>query len=114
MLSSRMRRIVFALLPAAVLGTGAQAQAQGAYRVKDIAPGPTSSYPEHLVDLGGKVIFEANDYRDLWASDGTEVGTVLLHGVSGPVVQSPTPTVVGNVAFFVAYGSQLWKTDGTP
>ncbi|WP_224247330.1 ELWxxDGT repeat protein [Hyalangium gracile] len=53
----------------------------GTMLVKDIAPGPDSSYPFGLQALGRYVYFtatEATSGRELWRSDGTPEGTTLV------------------------------------
>lgn len=97
------------LLCAAVAG------AQPAYRVKDI---DTASTPG--VDLVGAfggldstVLFGAsslNNPGQLWRSDGTPGGTVLVKSI-----QAGTPTQfarLGADLLFIS-GTDLWKTDGT-
>ncbi|MCX7893546.1 MAG: PA14 domain-containing protein, partial [Burkholderiales bacterium] len=54
--------------------------------LKDINPGPTSSYPYSLVDVGGTLFFLANQGAggtELWKSDGTRDGTVKVADVAG-------------------------------
>src|SRR5262245_12475307 len=55
--------------------------------VKDIAPGvfPVGSNPRNLTALGSTVFFTADDGMDgeeLWKSDGTAAGTVLVKDVN--------------------------------
>ncbi len=53
----------------------------GTTLVKDIFPGPTSSYPHSLTNAGGMLAFVANDGAhgfELWRSDGSESGTQLV------------------------------------
>ncbi|WP_353743905.1 ELWxxDGT repeat protein, partial [Microcystis sp. LSC13-02] len=59
------------------------------------------------------------DGRELWRSDGTAAGTVLVKDIN-PGFFSSYPlnlTAVGNTLFFTAYdgvnGGELWKSDGT-
>lgn len=96
-----------------------------ALRVKDINPGSGSSDPRRLTLLGELVVFFAaapNLGMELWASDGTDGGTVLLRdinpGFGGSFVPLPTEHVVfDDRLFFPAHsstaGTELWMTDGT-
>ena len=117
----------------------------GTVMVKDIFEGTytdsygtyaNSSNPKYLVDLDGTLFFSAytnEDGRELWSSDGTESGTVMVkdifegtyyyygtYGTYGPYANSSNPsnfTVMDGELYFVAqeetYGAELWKTDGT-
>jgi ELWxxDGT repeat protein len=99
----------------------------GTVLVKDISPGPRSSYPAFLTDVAGTLFFVAEDPvhgRELWKSDGTEAGTVLVKDIR-PGAGSGLPvhpshgnlTAVGKTLFFAAddgaHGLELWKSDGT-
>jgi ELWxxDGT repeat protein len=92
--------------------------------VKDIHPDPSVSSPEspdRLTSVGRKLFFTADDGThgiELWRSDGTEAGTVLVKDIN-PVGGS-TPswlTDVDGTLFLVAddgtHGFELWKSDGT-
>ena len=49
--------------------------------VKDILPGGLDSYPRVLADVDGTLFFAAYDGpvgTELWKSDGTEAGTVVV------------------------------------
>src|SRR5438067_1465208 len=57
-------------------------------------------------------------YAELWKTDGTAAGTVLLRPTSGPNPVLPGPPLkVGSTTFFRAgaenQGYELWVTDGT-
>jgi ELWxxDGT repeat protein len=89
--------------------------------VKDLRPGTVSSTPQSLVDLGnGSIVFSAVDDangRELWISDGSEGGTVLVKDIfPGPVGSAVTPFIaLGGKAFLIAStsaGTALWITDG--
>ncbi len=107
----------------------------GTVLVEDILPGPGSGLrqaydlpdvrDELFASLGGRLIFTADTGatgatgEELWTSDGTEAGTVLLRDVfPGPRSSEirHLTTAAGRV-FFVAedgvHGRELWATDGT-
>jgi ELWxxDGT repeat protein len=99
----------------------------GTVMVKDIRTGGTwaplsgLSYASELTAFGD-VYFIANDGthgEELWKSDGTESGTVMVKDInSGLDSSSPSQLiVVDNVLYFEAddgiNGCQLWKSDGT-
>jgi len=87
--------------------------------------GANSSFPSAFVDLGGTIFFVADSPvrgRELWKSDGTEAGTVLVRDIDPRTNKSgigdrPELAAVGNTLFFVAndgeHGFELWKSDGT-
>jgi ELWxxDGT repeat protein len=101
------------------------------YQVKDILPGYASSEPGYVTELGGMVLFAANDGAtgaELWRSDGTAQGTRLVKDIlPGPTGSEPgslkngdsSPGFValdGRVFFPAndgATGTELWTSDGT-
>ncbi|RKH89156.1 HYR domain-containing protein [Corallococcus sp. AB045] len=97
----------------------------GTVLVKDIRPGGypnESSHPSSFTDLGGTLFFAATDTlhgRELWKSDGTAEGTVLVKDlVPGTASSMPAEFfVVGDTLYFQATspatGMELWKSDGT-
>jgi ELWxxDGT repeat protein len=87
--------------------------------VKDIAVGPDGSFPGFLTDLNGVLVFAANNIgqgRELWRSDGTAAGTVLVKDIApsySPTKSDPLDFVKsGQRVFFVANndstGPELW------
>jgi ELWxxDGT repeat protein len=101
--------------------------AGGTSLVKDVAPG--TDWGIHVIDftpnfsvLGGRLFFVGVDSthgEEIWSTDGTEPGTMLLKDIS-PGNGNPFPTdlvTIGTQMFFQAddgvHGSELWKTDGT-
>jgi ELWxxDGT repeat protein len=101
--------------------------AAGTLLVKDIYPGPSSSIraPSHHTasrESAGALFFVADDGVngfELWRSDGTQAGTVLVKDVlPGFGASNPKSlTDVNGTLFFTASngvnGYELWKSDGT-
>ncbi len=101
--------------------------AAGTVLVKDINPGTASSNPGDPVPetfaapAGGPLFFVANDGvhgEELWKSDGTGAGTVLVKDIAAdaPGAQPRHLTAAGNKVYFVAAnaaGRELWVSDGT-
>lgn len=95
--------------------------AEGTRMVKDIRPGPDSSYPQNLIEVNGVLFFTADDGvngRELWKSDGTEAGTSLVLNI-GPGSDGSNPSSFvahNNILYFAANdgtnGTELWKTNG--
>src|SRR5262245_59392970 len=118
----RWGRLLPLLIPW-VVAAPARAQAP-AFLVRDInaVPVPTSSNPGSLVQIGATTFFLAGTPqtgRELWKSDGTEAGTVLVKDI-GPGSQGSEPNglvEVNGTLFFRASdgvtGFELWKSDGT-
>ena len=101
--------------------------AGGTWQVKDINPGPEPSavglVQNSIVDAGGTLFFSASDGRnghELWKSDGTEAGTVMVADIRpGPADSYPAHMVAaGSGVYFFAdngvTGIELWHSDGTP
>ena len=86
--------------------------------VDDLAPGPASSDPQDLTAMNGTLFFTAwtpGHGRQLWRTNGTAKGTVMLTHV--PVGADPRDlTVADGVLFFSArdplHGRELWKSNG--
>ncbi|CUS37543.1 hypothetical protein COMA1_40108 [Candidatus Nitrospira nitrosa] len=93
--------------------------------VKDIRPGASGAFPRggnELVNVNGILYFTANNGSngwELWRSDGTATGTVLVKDiVAGSGSSNPEQlTNVNGKLFFTAEtaatGRELWKSDGT-
>ncbi|MCC7334833.1 MAG: DUF11 domain-containing protein [Pirellulaceae bacterium] len=92
----------------------------------DLNQTPAGSDPSAVVVVGDQGFFSAGDGthgRELWRTDGTEAGTVLVKdiqpGPSGSLSQSgfSQSVDVSGTLFFVAdeltHGQELWKSDGT-
>jgi ELWxxDGT repeat protein len=98
----------------------------GTVRVKDIKVGSDSGVPllstANAVALNGTLYFVADDGAsglELWKSNGTEAGTVLVKDIC-PGVCSSNPlqlVAAGNDIYFTAsnpyVGGELWISDGT-
>ena len=96
----------------------------GTKLVRDINPDPQAdgiSLWETVVPFGNFVYFAANDGSngiELWKSDGTEAGTVMVRDIDSDGNSRPDDLVVlDNSLYFEARqstsGYELWKSDGT-
>lgn len=114
----------FWIVSCLVLGLMNESLAQTPYRLKDITPGNkyASSSPGKLTDVNGTLFFEAftnTNGGELWKSDGTENGTVMVKDIY-PGTSNSDITYLANingVLYFRANdgvnGNELWKSDGT-
>ena len=108
---------------AGIVAHAAAAHAQPAYKVRELNPtfNAANAYPGYFVDLNGVALFTAISPagRELWRSDGTAAGTLMVKDVFPGSTSSETNylTRVGDVVYFQAKdpaaGYELWKTDGT-
>ena len=103
--------------------------ALGTVLVKDIYPGdgpgiPSGNAGTGLVAIGSTVYFRAADAThgyELWKSNGTEAGTVMVRDINSANFGGSTPASLANVdgtLFFramssFAAGTQPWTSDGT-
>jgi ELWxxDGT repeat protein len=102
---------------------------EGTFLVKAISNdewfGPGSlGYYTHLIVVNNTLFFQAFDRihgRELWKSDGTAEGTVMLKDIAPGPNSSLSPhhlfTIMGQTIFFMAndsvHGNELWRSDGT-
>lgn len=98
----------------------------GTYIVKDINQGSNGAFlsneSSNLTNVNGLLYFSANDGIngfELWKSDGTELGTVMVKDIaSSSSSSSPSDFIsLNSEVIFVCddgiNGRELWKTDGT-
>ena len=90
--------------------------------LKDINPGIQSSNVCYLTEVNNKLFFAATNGlhgMELWKSDGTEAGTVMIKDIRPGAANSSIGylTNINGILFFVANngssGTELWKSDGT-
>jgi ELWxxDGT repeat protein len=121
-----IRRATLAVIVSLVLAVTTWASAP-AVMVKDLNPQPYQgrfTIDGNLVNVNGTLFFTAWDEingTELWKSDGTPAGTMLVKDIS-PGVQKPYPlpawlTNVNGILFFSvgdgSAGQELSKSDGT-
>lgn len=92
-------------------------------RVQNFTTTPRSSSPILLGVFGGRAIYAAENAavgRELWSTDGTAAGTMLIADTTSGVVNSTFKTLcTTSIGLFVGVrnssntGSSLWFTDGT-
>jgi ELWxxDGT repeat protein len=88
--------------------------------IQEITPQIPFANPGSLTNVNGTLYFTINDGAkgtELWKSDGTSAGTVLLHDFTSTTPPGSTwlsnLTNVNGTLFFEANNTQLWKSDGT-
>lgn len=88
----------------------------GTVLVKDLVPGPASSWPRWFTRSGSNVFFAAGPEQaqnELWKTDGTPEGTIRLLEFPIYMDRIDGMAAAGDTLFFSTFGA-LWKTDGTP
>ncbi len=97
----------------------------GTFLLKDIEPRAATIYgsgdPRNFTPVNGTLYFSASDNnlhgRELWKTDGTEAGTMLVKDISSSDSDPSQMTNVNGTLYFRAYdsthGYELWKSDGT-
>jgi len=80
------------------------------------------TWPANFVDVGGTVFFTAESStngRELWKTDGTAVGTVMVKDIRDGIFGSSPEDLIGfnGKVYFRAndgiHGDELWCSDGT-
>ena len=90
----------------------------GTRMVADVAPGPASSWAWSFTALKSEVFFFTPAPSQLWKTDGTPQGTVVVH--TSPQFSSTNGVIAleDRVVFAITpptfTSTQLWSADGTP
>ena len=107
-----------------------QVKSQPFTLLKDINTNPGAnggnSDPSYLINFNGTLYFSADSrnmgifppYREVFKTDGTSAGTVILRDIGQNSPGNPTGLTVFNGALYFAvndnmHGYELWKSDGT-
>jgi ELWxxDGT repeat protein len=88
----------------------------------DINPNTADSNPYEFTEVSGTIFFSAFEPRtgsELWKSNGTAAGTVMVKEIAPAIYDGPEAlTNVNGTLFFAAndgvHGWELWRSDGTP
>ena len=89
--------------------------------VKYITPSNPNDHPTNLINVNGTLFFTETSGRngvELWRSNGTAAGTVLLKHVNIPAGgNAPYLANVNGTLFFTggdsSHGYELWRSNGT-
>lgn len=107
------------------MGYGGSSAPSGLYRTEGTAATTVhlKEVSVHtLIVVGGRILFTGTDsasYAELWVSDGTVPGTMLVKDIL-PGIDPSTPSYLANVNGTLVFsaddgvqGRELWKSDGT-
>ncbi|MBX9737021.1 MAG: hypothetical protein K2X32_08850, partial [Phycisphaerales bacterium] len=121
--NARLSALILAAGALCSLAQFASAQVPVMIDVNPYSTTAADSSPANFARLGNSVLFAANDGTnglELWISDGTAVGTVLLKNINAGAGVGSSPanlTSFGSRVVFTAddsiNGRELWITDGT-
>lgn len=112
------------LLAVIIAALASDASAAGVIQLTNNASGPSFPFTapaQAFVDANGLLYFAADDGingSELWKSDGTPSGTVMVKDINPTGSSSPAEMVfVNGVLYFAAddgaNGRELWRSDGT-
>ena len=99
-----------------------KSEASSQLDVIDVNKISLTSYPENFTDAGNFFYFTAvtrTNGRELWRSDGTEVGTYMVKDIYNGTNSSSINNLImlNDIIYFRAndgtYGEELWRSDGT-
>gem|GEM_PF-882684 len=84
-------------------------------------PAAAGSKPTNYAAAGNHAYFQARSYlagTELWRTDGTEVGTIMIKDLNPGALSSTPENIVaaGSLVYFAAddgTGKKFWQTDGT-
>lgn len=119
MLRSNLAVAVCLLL---AFATAAPVPALELLRDINTTPVPLDAAPSSWTTLDGDVLFVMDDHihgPELWRTDGTVTGTVMVKDINpGPTGSNPKElTLVNGIVYFYAddgtNGQELWRSDGT-
>ena len=114
-----MKKII--LLISIIAGINAKAQTYQANLLKNITQ---NLYTNEYIKYQNKIYFSANNAsasiqnNELWGTDGTSAGTVMVKDLSSSTNGSSPQSfvIMNNILYFLANdgnGFELYKTDGT-
>lgn len=96
----------------------------GTYKLVDMNITASGTYPKNFTVSNGQLFFSANTpaysgASELWKTDGTAGGTVLVKNITGSAYPAGRLTDVNGTLYFVddilsdQYGNEIWRSDGT-
>ena len=112
------RTLLCSILLIIALSPAGKIKSQSAFLVKDIYPGSAASAITNPTDVNGTLFFIATDGThgiELWKSDGTAGGTVLVKVLKADAGGSYNGVLinVNGILLFNGVDNKLWKSDGT-